>query len=301
MMLRCDDANCSAGGDISRLIDAAVPYTTLVGGLNSLILDGDGFPMISYFYYDNGYFEDGELRLARCSHPTCLGGAKVQILDSDGDLTSSSLSLDAGGNPAISYNDMVSGTLKLLSCANPSCTLTDALATFDGMAVSSMVLDAAGNPVVSYADSGLNLLHCANSTCVEPDGDSDGCPSKDESLTAAGSETFGGQRDPNLFWDFFDTPNASNVRDKAVAAVDFFRVLQRFGANDTGPGAFDRFSDPLSAPSAWVSGAHRENYHPAFDRGPSSGPNAWNLTAANGAIASTDFNAALSQFGHNCN
>jgi hypothetical protein len=59
-------------------------------------------------------------------------------------------------------------------------------------------------------------------------------------------------------------------------------------------------SDPLSAPNAFVSGAHRENYHPAFDRGPVNGPNAWNLTAANGAIASTDVNAALAQFGHNC-
>ena len=109
------------------------------------------------------------------------------------------------------------------------------------------------------------------------------------------------RRNPQRFWDFFDTPNASNVRDKAVASADFNRVLQRFGANDSGPGTFDRFSDPLSMPNAFASGQHRANYHPAFDRGPSSGPNAWNLTAANGALAATDFNAALAQFGHNCN
>ena len=38
-----------------------------------------------------------------------------------------------------------------------------------------------------------------------------------------------------------------------------------------------------------------------FDRGPSSGPNPWSLTAADGAVASTDFNSVIQQFGHNCN
>jgi hypothetical protein len=30
------------------------------------------------------------------------------------------------------------------------------------------------------------------------------------------------------------------------------------------------------------------------------GPNAWNLTAADGTIAGTDFFAVLAQFGHSC-
>jgi hypothetical protein len=36
------------------------------------------------------------------------------------------------------------------------------------------------------------------------------------------------------------------------------------------------------------------------DRGTSSGPNVWNLTQADGAIAGTDFFAILAQFGHDC-
>jgi hypothetical protein len=133
---------------------------------------------------------------------------------------------------------------------------------------------------------------------LDPDTDRDGCADGDELTWKEGN---GGRRNPQRFWDFFDTPNASNIRDKAVASADFNRVLQRFGATDTGPGTFDRFSDPLSAPNAWVSGAHRANYHPAFDRGPFSVPGQnWTLTAANGAIASTDFNSALQQFGHTC-
>jgi TolB protein len=129
------------------------------------------------------------------------------------------------------------------------------------------------------------------------DYDKDGCTDAKE---AGPNQAVGGRRNPQRFWDFYDTPNASNVRDKAVASTDTNRVIQRFGANDSGPGTFNRTSDPLSAPNAFVSGAHRENYHPAFDRGPASGPNNWNLTAADGAIASADFNRALAQFGHNC-
>jgi hypothetical protein len=110
------------------------------------------------------------------------------------------------------------------------------------------------------------------------DGDLDGC----DDLRETGSDpTLGGMRDPQNFWDFFDTPDAVNIRDKAVAGTDFFRVLQRFGAGGNAN------LDPRSKP-------------PAFDRGPASGPNAWNVTAADGTIAGTDFFAMLSQFGHTC-
>jgi hypothetical protein len=120
------------------------------------------------------------------------------------------------------------------------------------------------------------------------DTDQDGCTDKAELQTAPGSETSGGLRDPNNFWDFFDTPDNSNQRNKVVAGADFFRVLARFGSSG------DPGGDPLSLPPPAPA------YHTAFDRGPSSGPNTWNLTAANGAIAGTDFFAFLEQFGHSC-
>ena len=64
-------------------------------------------------------------------------------------------------------------------------------------------------------------------------------------------------------------------------------LLQRFGA--TG----DPGGDPLTTPPAAPA------YHTAFDRGAASG-DPWDLTPANGAIASTDFFAMLIQFGHDC-
>jgi hypothetical protein len=119
-----------------------------------------------------------------------------------------------------------------------------------------------------------------------PDTDSDGCG---DGAEVGPNENLGGLRSPLLFWDFFDVPAApSFVRDRAVSFVDFFAVLQRFGATG-GPGI-----DPLSAPPAAPA------YHTAYDRGPPAGPNEWNLTMADGSIATTDIFSNLAQFGHRC-
>jgi hypothetical protein len=117
------------------------------------------------------------------------------------------------------------------------------------------------------------------------DFDKDGCIDAKE---VGPNQMMGGRRNPQRFWDFFDTPNGSNVRDKAVAGTDFFAILARFGSSGSGS------IDPLSAPPAPPA------YHTAFDRGASSGPSVWNLTAADGAVSGTDFFAVLAQFGHTC-
>jgi hypothetical protein len=115
------------------------------------------------------------------------------------------------------------------------------------------------------------------------DDDQDGCSDVAEQNTTPGSQTSGGLRNYQNFWDFFD-PDLN----KAVAGPDFFAVLSRFGA--TGSPAIDPLTTPPAPPA----------YHTRFDRGSSSGPNAWNLTQADGSIAGTDFFAVLVQFGHDC-
>jgi hypothetical protein len=118
-----------------------------------------------------------------------------------------------------------------------------------------------------------------------PDGDADGCTDSQES---GPDQQLGGARDPSSFWDFFDTPNLNGLRDRAVTGTDLYRVLSRFSAIG------DPMLDPLSAPPPAPA------YHAAFDRGPSSGPNPWNLSQADGSITGTDFFAILVQFGHTC-
>jgi hypothetical protein len=123
---------------------------------------------------------------------------------------------------------------------------------------------------------------------VDPDTDQDGCTDSREQQIAPGSEFSGGRRDHLNFWDFFDTPSLSNVRDKAVAGTDFMRVMSRFGS--TGRTSIDPLSPP-PPPKA---------YHTAFDHGVSTGPYPWSLPGPDGAVSGTDFFAVLAQFGHSC-
>jgi hypothetical protein len=108
-------------------------------------------------------------------------------------------------------------------------------------------------------------------------------------------------RDPHSFWDFFDVPTGAGLtRDGQVSGLDIFAVLGRFNATDDGPGDFDRTSYTLSLPHAPETGKDRHNYHPAFDRGPLTGPNLWDLGPPDGAISGVDFFAVLAQFNHSC-
>ncbi|MEX1254375.1 MAG: flexitail domain-containing putative surface protein [Dehalococcoidia bacterium] len=135
---------------------------------------------------------------------------------------------------------------------------------------------------------------------TDPDDDNDGCTDSQE---LGADPTLGGQRDPHNFWDVMDVFTGSPLaRDGSISAGDVAGVVGRFGANDGGPGTFDRNSNPLSMPSPPVqpSGA-RANYHPAYDRGGGTpGGSPWNLNPPDGAITSGDIAAAVAQFGHSC-
>lgn len=142
-------------------------------------------------------------------------------------------------------------------------------------------------------------------SCLPPAGDTDrdGCSATRELQTAVGSETSGGRRDPNYFWDFYDVWTRAGAsspwrRDKFVnPGGDVLGVANRFGAQDAGGTApINRNSDPLAGPPPVVPG-----YHPDYDRGPLVGPNPWNLGAPDGAItANVDVLGVAKQFGHSC-
>jgi hypothetical protein len=118
---------------------------------------------------------------------------------------------------------------------------------------------------------------------VDPDDDNDGCTDVAEQQTAPGSQATGGLRDPYKFWDFYDPS-----RNRVVSGVDFFSVLERFGA--IGNPSIDPLSEP--PPGPW--------YHSRFDRRGSKGPHPWSLRSPDGAIAGIDFVSVLGQFGHDC-
>jgi len=131
--------------------------------------------------------------------------------------------------------------------------------------MSATPVDSDGDTLPNYSD---------------PDDDNDGCADLQETAENPG---LGGLRNPKNFWDFFDTPDANNLRDRAVTIGDVVRVVARFGTTGA-PG------DPLSPPPL-------TGYHTAYDRRPAGG----NFSGpADGSVTIGDVVLDVAQFGHTC-
>jgi hypothetical protein len=156
--------------------------------------------------------------------------------------------------------------------ANSSSDNTSRAYSFNANA---LIADPAQSPFFAWA--------LVTQFTTDVDTDSDSCVDARE---AGATATLGGARDSKSFWDFFDTPDATNKRDAIVSAGDILRLVSRFGTNGD-PGI-----DPLSAPPP-------SGYHTAFDRSPPSG-DPWDLGPADGAIAANDILFEVNQFGHSC-
>ncbi len=157
---------------------------------------------------------------------------------------------------------------------------------------------ATPSPTPTPTPTQTATLTATPSPTAQPDSDGDGCS---DAAEGGPDETLGGRRDYLNFWDFFDVPTGGSLtRDGNVTGQDVFAVVGRFNATDAGPGDFDRYDDPLSTPNQIMVGADRENYHPAFDRGPLVGPDPWDLGPADGSITGAEVFAVIAQFNHSC-
>ena len=110
----------------------------------------------------------------------------------------------------------------------------------------------------------------------ESDTDADGCSDGQELSEDA---TTGGQRDPLNPWDFYDVLGEGGGPPDGLIDLpnDILGVILRFSPQGQAP------------------------YDVAFDRGVSSGPNAWNMTAPDGVIdLPNDILGVILQFNHSC-
>ncbi len=161
----------------------------------------------------------------------------------------------------------------------------------DGLAFSTIaVTNAVGDElkwdsmISSWDEPGPPPGPPAPPIVVGPDSDldGDGCTDLQEFGV---DETFGGQRNPLDFWDFFD-PN----RDLAVGLLDFLAVLRHFNtAGD--PSTLDPDGPEPPAGEYWAS---------ADRGGQAPGGDPWDELPANGSIGLADFLSVLRQFGHTC-
>jgi hypothetical protein len=162
-VVHCGDATCGAG-NVFRSLDT-VGY---VGRYTSLVLDGSGFPVISYYDLTNG-----DLRMVHCGDPTCGVGNVFRTLDTAGDVGFfTSLVLDASGLPVISYHDGTNGDLKVVRCGDATCGAGNVFRSVDTVGevgwYTSLALDGSGYPVISYRDNtnlDLKVVRCGDATC----------------------------------------------------------------------------------------------------------------------------------------
>lgn len=292
-VLHCGDLTCETG-NAARTVDS----DGNAGFQPDITIGANGLPLVVYADVTNSTLE-----LLRCGDLTCETGNVITTVDAvPAAGPTHTIRAGAEGRPVIGFVG-AGYDLKVARCLDVACT--GKLPTPTATATHTPTQTATHTPTATATHTPTKT---ATSTptptptaTAEPgplDSDLDGCFNETE---LGDDAMFGGQRDPDNFWDFYDVPAGPGMtRDGAITGQDIFTVLPRFNASDEGPGAFDRDSDPLSTPSAYVAGAHRANYHPAYDRGPSVGPYVWNLGPADGAITGADIFSVLAQFGHTC-
>lgn len=162
-ILTCGNANCTAGNTITTADSAGD-----VGRYPSLQLDSNGNPAVSYLDATNG-----KLKVLRCGNALCTAGNTFALVGNNSIVGYfSSLALDGGNNPTISYWDRTNGDLNVLRCSNASCSTGNTITIPDSTGnvgqYTSLKLDASSNPVVSYYDvtnGNLKVLHCGSTTC----------------------------------------------------------------------------------------------------------------------------------------
>ena len=132
----------------------------------------------------------------------------------------------------------------------------------------TLVNDSLGDPdldgLPSFFEFNAKMDPCDSDT------DGDGC---EDGRELGDDVTSGGMRDPLDPWDFYDVAGPGG------------------GPKD---GVIDLPNDILGVLS------HVNAYDIRFDRGPSTGPNAWNMTAPDGVINLIDVLGVVLQFGHDC-
>ena len=190
-----------------------------------------------------------------------------------------------GSSAAVSGDTAVLGALKE-DAAGPDA---GAAYVFDLLPLPKPTLTPTGTPTTTPTPTNTPTATVTPTPTITPtptptspklpepgDTDGDGCSDQREN---GPDETLGGQRDYKNPWDFYDVlgPNYGPPDGIVDLPNDILAVIVTFS--------------PAGAPP----------YNVLYDRGPTSGPNPWNMTAPDGVIdLPNDILGVIQQFDHSC-
>ena len=161
----CGNVTCSSAATITT-----VDNNTSSGQYSSIIIAGDGLPMISYFIASPiGSF----LFVADCTDITCSASVINKVDSNAGVGQYTSIGVTPFGLAAISYYDISNGNLKYASCSNFTCS-SQSIQVVDNSAndvgkYSSLAFGIDGLPIISYydaTDQKLKVAHCGQASCT---------------------------------------------------------------------------------------------------------------------------------------
>lgn len=169
-VVHCGDATCSANNSITSPDFPVFPAQADIRG-TSLVLDMAGNPVVSFYRADKV-----QLKVLHCADANCLSPANtLTVLDpgsQESDHRSTSITLDANGNPVLAYQDLAGQALKVLHCGNASCTAGNTIASLAtganvGWEPSIKIDPATGRPIVSFGTANtMSVIYCGNAACT---------------------------------------------------------------------------------------------------------------------------------------
>lgn len=169
-IVHCGNATCSANNTITSPDFPVFPAQADVRGI-SLMLDAAGNPVVSFYRADKA-----QLKILHCADANCSSASNTLTVVDPGaqasDHRSTSLTLDANGNPVVAYQDLAGQALKVLHCGNASCSAGNTIASPAtgpnvGWQPSIKIDVATGRPNVSFGTANsMSVLYCGNAACT---------------------------------------------------------------------------------------------------------------------------------------
>jgi hypothetical protein len=316
----CNDADC-AGGDESTTTPDNDSNTILPSGRRAIALDADGYPVIVYQDVTNDL-----LKLMHCNDEDCAGGDESIVLpDPTSEALSSSLALDAFGNPVVAYQAHVGTQFEtmVLHCDDVNCDPGSDSISAPAPALSgevpTILLDSAGYPVVSSSQGGSPaLMHCNDANCSGGDESIEVFDTVSNisvapfALDASGVPVVTYKHygpyvihcaDPFCTADL-DGDDCADVSEQNTDGA----TLKQGGLrspknpydyfNPTHDGQ-NRIDDVVAVLGQYFIDSGHPNYNPDTDR-TLTGPNLWNTGPPNGLQRVDDIVNQLNQYFHDC-